>query len=698
VRWFFLALMVPLLACGADRVILGLYSSDDYDHDQDHLNLVSAAMELPLNYLGVAVRLHDITKGVPTPAQMDGVLGILCCSTTPQMKDPIPFCKWLISQVRGGRPLVIVGQLPFLYDASSGRQTPLSLVSGLLEEIGLSYGGGPYADPVDIVYSQHEMMGFERRLQSQDVTDYTAIHSNAPDNQVYVELKTERFEQISAVVTSPKGGLALLDCALYLAVNNGQMQWLLDPFLFFERGFGLGGKPRFDTTTLWGRRIFYSHIDGDGVRNITRVAGYRNCGEVILDEVLRGRHIPITVSFVTAELDREILGNRYTMKIAQESFALPHIEPAVHGFSHPLDWKRRLTTFAVPNYSVEIDPDDQEMQALLKETLYDMGAVVIVPWEEYLRAETVRAADFLNKTFSVETKVNLWTGNCLPPAEAISMVDERGLRNMNGGDGRFDRAHPSYTQLAALVRHVGGLRQIHTSNANETIYTNDWTGPFYGIIHVIETYKQTEYPTLIDGPPRRVSPMNLYYHFYSGEREESLLALGKVYDYAEKSEPICLWVSDYCDIVDGFFSADMSETSEGWSFSNYGACSTVRFDDEERFVDLDRSKGVLGFARWEKSLYVHLVPGGPATLVWSEQAPTQPYLIDSNVPLSSLSIRPGEIEFTARGFQSAELRFANLPPDTEFEVGDQTFKSDPSGALTVDLPINGTQSVVVTAR
>ena len=52
---------------------------------------------------------------------------------------------------------------------------------------------------------------------------------------------------------------------------------------------------------------------------------------------------------------------------------------------------------------------------------------------------------------------------------------------------------------------------------NENVYTNDWTGPFYGFRDVIDTFRMT-------GEPRRLKPINLYYHTYSASKVAALKA------------------------------------------------------------------------------------------------------------------------------------------------------------------------------
>ena len=78
--------------------------------------------------------------------------------------------------------------------------------------------------------------------------------------------------------------------------------------IFFRLAFGTDDLPKPDTTTLCGRRMYFSHIDGDGWRNLCEINKYRKrramSAEVILDEVLmRFPELPVSVAPIAADLD-----------------------------------------------------------------------------------------------------------------------------------------------------------------------------------------------------------------------------------------------------------------------------------------------------------------------------------------------------------------------------------------------------------
>jgi polysaccharide biosynthesis protein PelA len=658
---------------------------------------------MPLNYLGVAVRFHDIAWGIPLQEELDDVFAILCWCEGEKSINASELCRWLTGQAQQGIRLLILGNLPFLKDSITGLLTSDSLIDDLFRAIGLAYGGQQTANPLllRIDWQDPEMMGFERPLAVEDLEYYALVQTSSSVSQPYLIISRSDMQESGsiAVATTANGAYALTQTALYVEPIFALYRWVINPFLFFERALGLERRPRFDTCTLFGRRIFYSQIDGDGFRNLSHAQPDVISGQVILDEIIRKYPLPVTASFITVEVNPSYMGTKEEPVIAKAIFQEPNVECGAHGFTHPLDWARGITVFTVRGYSREIDPVSAEGANELGESGYTQGAQITVPKAEWLYDETVGSCNYLTETLCPKDKpVTLyqWTGNCRPPSEAIRLVRDAGLSDINGGDGRLDRAYPTYTKVAPLTRTIANQRQVYASNANEDIYTNGWAGPYYGQMYVVETYQQTEIPTLIDSVPRRVAPMNLYYHYYSGERSESLYALHFVLDYIMKTPCIPVFTSRYSQGVRGFFSGVVEELGEnGWHFSNYGACQTVRFDQEPLWPDLDRSSGILGYVRWNDSLYVHLSEVGEATLYLSEVETELPYLAEASAIVKKLQVSQQQITMEAEGVITSVFKFANMRPSTDYAVKidgsstSTTARSSDDGTLEVSVPVQG---------
>ncbi|MFA6600176.1 MAG: hypothetical protein WCU74_04060 [Candidatus Omnitrophota bacterium] len=693
------------------RTIVVLYDSSDprplYSVQKFAENLTG----LYLNYLGMKARYFDINGGFPDDALMadPDVRGILTLFIDEEMVRPVEYCRWLEQQVKNGKKLVILGNMGALTDKRTKAQTPLEEVNRVFGILGLEYRGNWTDNPfvIRIASKDASMVEFERTLED-GAGEYDGVRSLNADNRVYLTLeRTDLADSASAaVVTTSRGGYAQEAYAFFIEYLRNRVQWRIHPFRFYEEAFGLKDLPRFDTTTAFGKRILYSHIDGDGIRNASKNDSLRYAGEIIYEKILKKYPVPITVSFISSDILTRYFGSRKLETLVRDIAALPNVEVGVHAFTHPLDWSGMITAVAVKGYSKLLKdmPND-----LASESAYGAGARVTVGWEEYLEREVAGAVEDLNSLLPEGKKAVIyqWTGNCLPPQEALKRVHDLGLKNINGGDSRFDDANPSYVNVSSFGRAVGPWEQYYSSNANENIYTNLWTGPFGAYEKVIETFRETEEASLADGAARRVSPMNIYYHFYSGERPESIRALGKVYDYALGQDPIPLFTSEYVARAEAFSKASVSETPGGWIFKGFGDLRTVRLDSERRYPDLKRSEGVIGFHTWRGHLYVHLNNVPQAVLVLSDAAPAEtPYLESASAPVDDWKVEGGRILFRTRVVGGAGYEIRNLQAGKEYRVtvtgadgkgGVPRFRGvfRPDGAFRLDVTGHGKFDIVV---
>jgi hypothetical protein len=134
---------------------------------------------------------------------------------------------------------------------------------------------------------------------------------------------------------------------------------------------------------------------------------------------------------------------------------------------------------------------------------------------------------------------------------AIARTRRLGLRNLNGGDSRYDADYPSISYLSPISRPAGAERQIYAANANDYIYITDGGGRPHGVLHLETTVNATE-------SPRRLKPINVYYHMYAGENAAGLAGVRHHLDSARQALLTPVAASHYAAIADGFFSARMS--------------------------------------------------------------------------------------------------------------------------------------------
>jgi hypothetical protein len=330
----------------------------------------------------------------------------------------------------------------------------------------------------------------------------------------------------------------------------------------------------------------------------------------------------------------------------------------------------------------------------------------------------------------------LWSGGAEPFQAAIAATRRLGLRNLNGGDSRFDSDFPSISYLSPLSRVVGPERQIYAADANDYIYISDGSGREHGFLNLDATIKQTENPW-------RLKPIDVYYHMYAGERPAQLAAVRHHLDTARQAEVTPIFASHYAAIADGFFSAEITALGdESWLISHRGSLQTVRFEDAKGMaVDFGRSVGVIGQRQNGTALYVALdeafdqiiVALGPEPRLprssgilpeqsgisavfprlqeGADEAPEHaaedviPYLIEGRWTFRDMRRRECGFTVMAKGFGIGQMTWGGLRPglyhayardtehtvwEDELEVGDDgrlgfTADADASSPLEIDL-------------
>ena len=261
------------------------------------------------------------------------------------------------------------------------------------------------------------------------------------------------------------------------------------------------------------------------------------------------------------------------------------MEPASHSYSHPFVW----------------NPEDKSYYQY-----YDTLNLPLKLTSRYpkirLEREIGGSLGYIEERLTGKEnppKVFLWSGNCRPSVEALRLVREAGIENMNGGNTILSKRFRGIAAVAPKLVSTGGEIQVFASNQNEYYYTDGWKGPYFnGFSRVIETFELTE-------SPRRLKPVNVYYHFYSAERSDSLLALEQIYDWCKSQELHLMTASQYATMVRDSFHTDIFEIEDRkWKISNRGHHQTFRLPVSAGFPDLTDSEGVIGFREFQDSWYI----------------------------------------------------------------------------------------------
>jgi hypothetical protein len=575
-----------------------------------------------LDHYGLIVRPYDVSSGLPAPVRGHhaGLITWFDGDTTrlgPSRDD----WRALLDTARSHAvPIVMFGSLPPV-----GAET--------LAALGVARAANGGRVRATLKSSRPGYGDFEAPAPDREFVP-VPLRLDGPANTAWVTMSLGD-ESIVPVATGPWGGYALHPYLLQEGFA-GQRRWLLNPFDFIEHALGSVRAPVPDTTTENGERILISYVDGDGFPSRAEMPGTPFSAEVLHDAVFSAIDLPHTVSIIEGEIAESGMYPRLAAELeplARKIFALPNVEIASHTYSHPFFWARRHA----------IDTTD---------TLYGLG----LPIEGYrtdLAREVIGSSDYIDRELAPEgkrTKLFLWSGDALPSGEAVALTAERGLANLNGGNTQIRDALPSLTNVSPQSRWTSGGWQVYAPIMNENVYTNDWTGPFHGFRRVIETFQRT------DGA-RRLKPMSIYYHFYSGTKPGALQALLDVYAYARSQPHTALFASEFSERVAGYHSARITRTAQGhWHIDRLGALRTLRLPEAVPVPDLARSLNVAGWRSTRSGTYVHLT-ADHAVLVPGDSRGT-PRLVSANGRVQQWKQHADGIDVSIEAYEPLRLTVA----------------------------------------
>lgn len=696
------------------RTIIAIY--DSRIESQPMFTLVHRFTEMPLNHLGLKLEYHDVRATLPDLSNRPDVLGIISwfpAGTVLAEDISSDFYRWAIKALDQGKKYALLGSPGVLSGLPDGNESRKQ-IEEFFKRLGM-HSHNRWTEITynsQIIYKDPLMVEYEHPLHSL-FPPYEQIVAEDKSAVSYLKVRNrkETNREADLVVVSPHGGYVAAGFAFYNQIDErgeNNFQWYLNPFRFFSEVFHTDDIPKPDTTTLSGRRIFYSHIDGDGWNGLTEIEKYKKpnwaalVSEVIYEEILKGYpDIPVTVGIVAADIDKACFGNDRSIEIARKVLALPNVEPGSHTYTHPFDWNffadytpekeapflanypsppQKMGDGATPAIVHDHPHLDAALHRLKRTILKDPNkATISQESKDYLQAGYERPRAYACQNFSVNLEVDQsvkkinellpegkavsviqWSGNTSPFEAAVEESRNAGLRNINGGDTRFDREYPSYAWVAPIGKPVGNQQQIYASSSNENTYTEMWTDRFYGFRYLKRTLENTETPI-------RIKPFNIYYHTYTGAKLASLNALKENIEYARSSDLCPIWASEYAGIADGFYTTKIETLgNKKWKILNRGALETIRFDNATfDVVDYQHSSGVIGHRHYQGSLYVALdaqenepVIALTSNLRYDNQSiASTPYLIESQWPVSSVKKNKKSFSFSASGFGNGMMRW-----------------------------------------
>ena len=688
-----LFILFPFLLWGdvIQRDVIGFWDSKKQDSPDD--SLIHVTLEMPLNHLGLNITYYDIRNPLPKLSSHDNFCGILVSfHTDTQIDDPRSFIDWCIEAMDSGKKLILMNNVGFLSDIN-GAFTSIDLQNKLFERLGFTKSEDwiEYSPSYQILHQDKVLFPFEKKYPQPLPGFYqTRIYDFSVKPQLRVGIPGKHDTEADLIIISPSGGFVsqyfsnTFDKVLF-DIDPRSIGWYFDPFRFFELIFNLSKQPIPDTTTLAGKRIYCATCHGDNWNTTTTLEEYEgkniSCAEVILEKIVKPYpDLPVSIGVVAADVDPQWVGKKASQEVARKTFELPQVEAASHTYSHPFEWgffrtgqpekeidflylypqrtwKNSYLSWLRSKYYRMFKPEELEKNKL------KWGYIIPRAYANHpfdLKQEIFGSIAYVNQFAPPNNQVKLliWSGDSRPWDTVLEMVYEAGVKSYGGGTVRLDEAKPSYLFVYPLGRKPGGFFQTYSAANSEDDYTDNWSDHFYGFKYVVSTLKNTE-------SPRRIKPILLYYHSYSGQFQSSVDAVISNIEFIKTQHIIPLKTTRYCEIAEGFVSTQIESMGPNkWKFYHRNGLQTIRFDGAESLiVNPTESLGVIGWTWFQESLYVYLDAGQKESIITlisrssDNSHSSTPYLIDSNWEIWNLKNYNNELNFKAKGWGKLTMRW-----------------------------------------
>ncbi|NOT18333.1 MAG: hypothetical protein HOP20_09755 [Sulfuriferula sp.] len=590
---------------------------------------------MPIQHLGYVTEYHDLSLPLPTQQLAGQYAGIVLWSGTAE--NSVPLLKpWLLKQIKSGIRLAVINEFGFERSRNN------------LQAFGLTLKDSVAGDKVSIV-KQDAIVGFEHKPEQHPNT-IDIIQSSA-DSTPILALKVGNQTTDVAAYT-PWGGYVLSPYAILEIPYQQGTRWIINPFAFFKHALDLPDMPAPDVTTSTGRRLLMAHMDGDGFANNAEFPGSPLAPRVMLDKIFKKYTIPTAVSVIEAETAPWGLYPKKSAEmeqIAREIYRLPHVEIASHSYSHPFKWQALKEgenedgeglSLSLPGYKFSLDKEINGSVGYINQRLAPAGKVCTV---------------------------FLWTGDCNPGADALAKTDAAGLLNMNGGETTMTNSQPSVTFVSPLGVARDASYQIYAPNQNENVYTNNWLGPYYGYRRVIETFQLTD-------KPRRLKPVDIYFHTYAASKPASLKALEDVYDYALKQPNHPVYPSDYIRRVLDFNQIVMAREDGDWLFYGDGQIDTLRIKANWGYPS--NADSVAGYQDYNQDRYLNLTKSTVNRVQLTPQPSKAPYLVDANGVLKNWVQHSKQTDFTLNAYVKLDFTLNHADTCRLYDAQGQVMRTD----------------------
>lgn len=602
---------------------------------KESLDLSSGVRDLatPLNYLGYDIEYADFSKPLPDHITPDRYAGVVVWIQRNAISDAGVYERWVATQIRAHIPIVFLGQFGFNAAADAGKELDLQDVRGT------------WTDPVRVI-SRDPMVGFEANPPPTR-GDLVGVRVGSKSRSL---LRVEaNGEQLDPVAITPWGGFALSPYAVVTLDTIQQERWNIQPIDFMTAALHLQPLPMPSVTTENGRRLFMTHVDGDGFASRAEFPGADYSGDALYKQIWTKYPVPMTLSVIEGEVGPTGLYPKISPRleqIAKQMFALPYVAVGSHTYSHPFQWE---DVDAATGARVDAGGGDAAF------------SLNIPGYKFNIDREISGSIDYINSRLAPPGKrvvVLQWSGDCQPPGIVVRKAYEAGVYNFNGGDTVITKASNTWTSIAPIGVDKGpGAYQVYAPNQDENVYTNDWQGPFYGFSRVLETFDLTD-------KPRRFKPIDIYYHMYTGTKVASLHALDQIFQTVLKQPVVPVQVTDYIEKVLDWRSFAVAREIGGnagqdWLVRGNGRVSELHWMKNDAPV-VTPGNGVTGYSTGTDGTYIHIADG-EARIAFGSNATNAslPYIAQANGFVREFKRDGRNMSFQFGGYYQPFVELAN---------------------------------------
>jgi hypothetical protein len=577
------------------REVLLVYNGAHLEDDYIGLSNAHLFAAMPLEYLGFVPRLVDVNKPLPYSDLSNQYAGIIIWLDR-QIPDYLALMNWVKYAISQNVKVLFLGDASF------------SLQDKVIQTLGIQYhkSHASKKEPLRKVH-QDKLFGFEIPPSVGYQKELLTIQHGSP----LMTYQNAQAQTTTLAALMPWGGYAK-DEALMSSYGEFSL-WVCNPFSLFTQALRLPKMPAPDPTTENGKRLMFLHVDGDGSMNRVESNPKEFSIQRVLNHFIKKYTFPQSISIVESETAKHGKYPKLSAtleKAAQKIYQYPYIEGATHTFSHPYHWRE-----------LERDPSNPHYRTPLK-----------YPYTFTPKREFDDSLAYINQKLiqhkRKKAKTVFWSGDCSPSETILAYTYQHNLLNINGGDTYITNDRPWLSLVQPLGLQLGDYYQVFTGQQNENVYTNDWLGPFWAFKKVIQTFNLTE-------SPRRLKPIDVYYHFYSASKTASEQALKEIYDWVLTQDVMHIFTSEYPQKVTNFYDASLSQENNQWLLCGFDKLRTVRLPTSLGVPHIQNSLGVAGYNNHNNNYYVHLDNKKNKILTLLDSSTQDTHLISANARLLS---------------------------------------------------------------